>query len=78
VLALLVGASRPRNAARSRAALMALHLSGVVFRRRWKSPRLKPWEGPFADPASAAAASAGRSRTATGGAAAVAGASARP
>jgi len=29
---------------------MALHLSGVVFRRRWKPPRLKPWEGPFADP----------------------------
>jgi hypothetical protein len=34
----------------ARAALMALHLSGVVFRRRWKPPRLKPWEGPFADP----------------------------
>jgi hypothetical protein len=34
----------------ARAALMALHLSGVVFRRRWKAPRLKPWEGPFADP----------------------------
>jgi hypothetical protein len=34
----------------ARAALMALHLSGVVFRRRWRSPRLKPWEGPFADP----------------------------
>jgi hypothetical protein len=32
------------------AALMALHLSGVVFRRLWKPPRLKPWEGPFADP----------------------------
>jgi hypothetical protein len=32
------------------AALMALRLSGVVFRRRWKPPRLKPWEGPFADP----------------------------
>jgi len=30
-----------------RAAMMALHLSGVVFRRRWKPPRLKPWEGPF-------------------------------
>ena len=29
---------------------MALHLSGVVFRRKWKPPRLKPWEGPFADP----------------------------
>jgi hypothetical protein len=35
----------------ARAALMALHLSGVVFRRRWKPPHLKPWEGPFADPA---------------------------
>jgi hypothetical protein len=34
----------------ARAALMALHLSGVVFRRRWKPRRLKPWEGPFADP----------------------------
>ena len=34
----------------ARAALMALHLSGVVFRRRWRPPRLKPWEGPFADP----------------------------
>src|SRR5262249_4827076 len=34
----------------ARAALMALHLSGVVFRRRWKPPRLKLWEGPFADP----------------------------
>jgi hypothetical protein len=32
------------------AALMALHLSGVVFRRKWKPRRLKPWEGPFADP----------------------------
>ena len=34
----------------ARAALMALHLSGVVFGRKWKPPRLKPWEGPFADP----------------------------
>jgi hypothetical protein len=34
----------------ARAALMALHLSGVVFRRKWTPPRLKPWEGPFADP----------------------------
>jgi hypothetical protein len=32
------------------AAMMALHLSGVVFRRQWKPPRLQPWEGPFADP----------------------------
>jgi len=29
---------------------MALHLSGVVFRHNGKPPRLKPWEGPFADP----------------------------
>jgi hypothetical protein len=34
----------------ARAAMMALHLSGVVFRRQWKPPRLQPWEGPFADP----------------------------
>ena len=34
----------------ARAAMMALHLSGVVFRRHWKPPRLRPWEGPFADP----------------------------
>jgi hypothetical protein len=34
----------------ARAALTALHLSGVVFRRPWNPPRLQPWEGPFADP----------------------------
>ena len=34
----------------ARAALMALRLSGVAFRHRWKPPRLEPWEGPFADP----------------------------
>ena len=34
----------------ARAAMMALHLSGVVFCRHWKPSRLKPWEGPFADP----------------------------
>jgi hypothetical protein len=34
----------------ARAAMTALHLSGVVFRRQWKPPRLQPWEGPFADP----------------------------
>ncbi len=34
----------------ARAALMALHLSGVVFCRQWKPPRLQPREGPFADP----------------------------
>jgi hypothetical protein len=32
------------------AALQALHLAGVVFRRPWQEPRLQPWEGPFADP----------------------------
>jgi len=34
----------------ARAAMMALLLSGVVFRRHWKPPRLRPWAGPFADP----------------------------
>jgi hypothetical protein len=32
------------------AAMMALYLSGVVFRHPWEPPELKPWEGPFADP----------------------------
>jgi hypothetical protein len=32
----------------SRAAMMALHLEGVIFNRRWTPPkRLQPWEGPF-------------------------------
>jgi hypothetical protein len=34
----------------ARAAMMALHLSGVPFRRPWQPPPLEPWEGPFADP----------------------------
>ena len=34
----------------ARAAMMALHLSGVVFRQQWTAPELEPWEGPFADP----------------------------
>jgi hypothetical protein len=34
----------------ARAALMALHRSGASFRRKYKPPKLKPWEGPFADP----------------------------
>jgi hypothetical protein len=34
----------------ARAAMMALHLSGVVFRGKWKPPQLKPWEGPWEDP----------------------------
>jgi hypothetical protein len=29
--------------------MMALHLSGVAFRRQWKPLRLEPWERPFAD-----------------------------
>jgi hypothetical protein len=33
----------------ARAALMALRLSGVPFKRRWEPPRLQPWEGPFSD-----------------------------
>jgi hypothetical protein len=33
-----------------RAAVMALHLEGLVFRRKWRPPRLKPWEGPFPNP----------------------------
>ena len=35
----------------ARAAMMALHLSGMVFRRKWQPPQLALWEGPFADPA---------------------------
>jgi hypothetical protein len=35
------GAPHHRMVKSARAALMALHLSGVVFRRRWKPPRLK-------------------------------------
>jgi hypothetical protein len=34
----------------ARAALMALHHSGVPFRCKWEPPRLERWEGPFADP----------------------------
>jgi hypothetical protein len=34
----------------SRAALVALQISGVVFRRRLKPRQLKPWEGPFESP----------------------------
>jgi hypothetical protein len=33
-----------------RAALMALHLSGVPLRPPWTPQPLEPWEGPFADP----------------------------
>jgi hypothetical protein len=29
---------------------MVLHLSGVVFRRKWEPAQLQPWETPFADP----------------------------
>ena len=31
----------------ARAALVALRLSGVEFRRSWKPPELRLWEGPF-------------------------------
>jgi hypothetical protein len=32
----------------ARSAMMALHLEGVTFKRRWTAPkRLRPWEGPF-------------------------------
>jgi hypothetical protein len=34
----------------ARAALTALHRSGVAFRRSWDPPRLECWEGPFVDP----------------------------
>jgi hypothetical protein len=34
----------------ARVVMVALHLSGVVFRRKWEPPQLQPWEGPFADP----------------------------
>jgi hypothetical protein len=33
----------------ARAALTALRLSGVIFKRRREPPRLQPWEGPFSD-----------------------------
>jgi hypothetical protein len=33
---------------RGKTALMALHLEGVIFKRRWTPPKkLRPWEGPF-------------------------------
>src|SRR3984885_11711064 len=31
----------------ARAALTALHRSGVPFRRPWRPPELRAWEGPF-------------------------------
>jgi hypothetical protein len=34
----------------ARAAITALQRSGVVFRRKWKPPKLQAWEGPFSDP----------------------------
>jgi hypothetical protein len=46
----LVAAGATWRLARSpRAALTALARVGVPFRRKWKPPRLEPWEGPFAD-----------------------------
>ncbi len=35
---------------RTARALVALHRSGVTFRRRWQPPVLEPWEEPVADP----------------------------
>jgi len=32
------------------AALVALRLSNVPFRREWKPPELQAWQGPFTDP----------------------------
>jgi hypothetical protein len=32
------------------AAMMALRLSGVRFRKRWLPPKIAAWEGPFSDP----------------------------
>ena len=32
------------------AAMTALRMSNIMFRREWKERKLKPWEGPFADP----------------------------
>jgi hypothetical protein len=34
----------------ARAALTALHRSGVVFRHPWRPLQLPPWQGPFPDP----------------------------
>jgi hypothetical protein len=34
----------------ARAAMTALLLSDVVFRRRWRAPKLAAWEGPFSTP----------------------------
>jgi hypothetical protein len=34
----------------ARAALTALHRSGVVFRHPWRPLPLPPWQGPFPDP----------------------------
>jgi hypothetical protein len=43
----------------ARATMMAVHLSGVVFRRKWKPPQLKPWKDLRRSDAAAAAASEG-------------------
>ena len=60
----------------ARAAMMALHLSGVVFRRRLEAAAAQAVGRTVRGPDAAAAAGAGRGGAATGGAAAVAGASA--
>jgi hypothetical protein len=47
---LKTGAATSWMARGANAALMALRLSGVVFKREWIAPTLEPWEGPFSDP----------------------------
>jgi hypothetical protein len=80
-------ARSPRNLSRpvptgglarsARAALMALHLSGVVFRRRWKAAAAQAMGRTVCRPDAAAAAGPGCGSAATSGTAAVAVASAR-
>jgi hypothetical protein len=50
----------------ARAAMMALSLSGVLFRRKWEPPQLRPWET-----VSRSAAASEGGRRATGGEAAI-------
>jgi hypothetical protein len=47
-LALLQAGGMWWMARSARAALVALHRSGVTFKRRWREPaKLRSWEGPF-------------------------------
>jgi hypothetical protein len=50
----------------ARAAFDGVASLGVVFRRPWKSPELRAWEGPFTEPDEAAAASPGGGGSSTG------------